>query len=53
MGFDRPQVVEIARVGQLVEIQDARGFGGNPLENEVRANEAGAAGDEDEIFHAK
>ena len=35
MGLDRTQVVEIARVCQLVEIQDARRFRGNPLENEV------------------
>src|SRR5208337_1586968 len=51
MGFDGTQVVEIARVCQLIEIQDARGFGGNPLENEIRANESSAAGDQDEIFH--
>src|ERR1700693_130005 len=52
VGFDGTQVVEIARVCQLVEIQDARRFGGNPLENEVRAYEARATGNEDEIFHA-
>ena len=53
MGFDGTQVVEIACVGQLVEIQDARAFRVNPLENEVRANEASTTGDEDEIFHAR
>jgi len=52
VGFNGTQVVEIARVGQLVEIHDARAFSGNPLENEVRANEARATGDENEIFHA-
>src|SRR6266481_5248628 len=50
--LDGTQVVEIARVGQLVEIQDAGRFRGDPLENEVRANKARATGDEDEIFHA-
>ena len=53
VGLDGMQVVEIARVCQLVEIHDARRFRGNPLENEVRANEARATGDEDEIFHAE
>src|SRR6266478_4436969 len=52
VSFDGAQVVEIARVRQLVEIQDARAFRGNPLENEIRANEASATGDENEIFHA-
>jgi hypothetical protein len=52
VGLDGMQVVEIARVCQLVEIHDARRFRGHPLENEVRANEARATGDEDEIFHA-
>src|SRR5438552_13652387 len=51
MGVDETQVVEIARVCQLVEVQDACRFRGDPLENEVRANEACATGDEDEIFH--
>jgi hypothetical protein len=50
--LESTQVVEIARVCQLVEIHDARAFRGNPLENEVRAYEARATGDEDEIFHA-
>jgi hypothetical protein len=52
MGFHRVQVNEIARVREFVEIEDARLLRGNPLQDEVRANEAGAAGDEDEIFHA-
>src|SRR5260370_41652919 len=52
VGFDGTPVVEIASVGQLVEIQDSRAFRGNPLENEIRANEARAPGDENEIFHA-
>src|SRR5258708_1072116 len=52
VGLDGAQIVEIAGVCQLVEIQDTRRFRGNPLENEVRAYEARATGDEDEIFHA-
>ncbi len=50
---DGAQVVEIARVRQLVEIHDARAFGRYPVENEVRANEARATGYEDKIFHGK
>ena len=52
MGLDRAQVIQIARVGEFVEIDDVCGFFGDPLQNEVRANEAGAAGYENEIFHA-
>src|SRR5208282_1130081 len=53
MGFDGAQVVEIACVSQLVEIQDAGRFRGNPLEDKVRANEASATSDKNEIFHAR
>ena len=47
----RRQRVEIPRVGQLVEIDDARPALRERLEHEVRADETGAAGDE-ECFHA-
>src|ERR1700733_13760481 len=53
IGFDRTQIVEIARVGQLVEIDDARSSRGDPLQNKVGADKAGATGDENEIFHAR
>ena len=47
----RRERVEIAGVGQLVEIDDALAVLRERLEHEVRADETGAAGDE-ECFHA-
>jgi hypothetical protein len=52
MGFDRVQVVEIARVCEFVEVQDAGGFLDDPLQDEIRAYKASAAGDENQVFHA-
>jgi len=46
------QVVEVARVGELVEIQNAGLLLRDPLQDEIRANKTGAAGDENQIFHA-
>jgi len=43
---DSSERVEIARVGQLVEIDDRRAFLGDPLPDELTADGAGAAGDE-------
>src|ERR1700686_2854164 len=51
MSFYRTQVAEIARVGQFVEIRDMRWLGGDPMQDEVRADEARAARDQDEILH--
>jgi hypothetical protein len=45
--------VEISRVSELVEIQNARGFLRDPLQDKIRPNEAGTAGDENQIFHAR
>src|ERR1022692_445196 len=53
VGFDGAQVVEIARVSQFVKVQNTRAFGSDPLQDEVRANEARATGDEDQIFHGR
>ena len=50
VAFEARQVGEIAGVGEGVEVDDAllRGLGGGePVEDEVAADEAGAAGDED------
>jgi len=43
----RRKVAEIAGVGKLVEIDDRLAFGREPVQHEVGADEAGAAGDED------
>ena len=43
--FNRSQIAWITRIGQLVEIEHRRGFVRQPVEYEVRTNEAGAAGD--------
>lgn len=40
------QVFEVARVGELVEVDDGLIGLGAPVEHEIGANEAGAAGDE-------
>src|ERR1700722_6363425 len=42
VSFDCVQVVEIAGVSELVEIDDARVLGGNPLEDKVGADKASA-----------
>ena len=44
---ERRQVAEVARVGELVEIDDGIPAGREPIEHEIGADEAGAAGDED------
>ncbi len=46
---ERGEVGGVAGVGELVEIDDGRGawLGFEPVEDEVGADEAGAAGDED------
>lgn len=36
----------VARVGEFVEVDDGLVAGGQPIEDKVGANEAGAAGDE-------
>jgi len=44
---DRREVAEVPRVGELVEVHDRLAGRREPVEREVRADEAGAAGDED------
>jgi hypothetical protein len=41
------EVGQVAGVGELVEVHDRLVGGGEPVEHEVTADEAGAAGDED------
>src|SRR5208283_2802177 len=50
--FHRAQVVQIPRIGQLVKIQDAPRFRGDPLQNKIRPDKPRAAGHQNEIFHA-
>ena len=45
--FKGGQILEIASVGELVEVDHAVVFAGNPVQNEVRTNESGSAGDKD------
>ena len=56
MVLDGTQIVKIAGVGEFVEIENAERFGGRAVcgkavQDEVGADEAGAAGDQDEIVH--
>ena len=44
---DRLQIVEVARVGEHVEVDDRFVAGGEPVKDEIAADEAGAAGNED------
>jgi hypothetical protein len=46
--------IEVAGVGQLVEIDDAlRRLLGNDLPDKAAANEPGAAGDKDRLLHLR
>ena len=40
------EIADVARVGELVEVHDPLTGGGEPVDHEVGADEAGAAGDE-------
>ena len=40
----RGQILQVAGIGEFVEIDDRLARGGNPVENEVCADKAGAAG---------
>jgi hypothetical protein len=44
--FKGGQILEIACVGEFVEVDDRIGFALNPVQDEVRANESGSAGNE-------
>jgi hypothetical protein len=46
VAFERGQVFEIARIRELVEIDDGLAGFPQPVEHEVGADETGAAGDE-------
>src|SRR5690606_18589216 len=47
IALEQAQVAQVARVGQRVEVQHRLVATGEPVEDEVAADEAGAAGDED------
>jgi len=47
IALQRGKVLEVARVGQLVEVDDGVFLKGDPVENKVRADESGTAGNED------
>ena len=51
--FNAGQVVEIARVSELIEIDNCVGFLRQPLQDEIRANEPGSASDQNRVFHGK
>jgi hypothetical protein len=45
----RSEIAEVAGVGEQVEIEDRLALCGEPIQDEVGADEAGAAGDEDHV----
>ena len=47
------QVVQVAGIGELVEVDDALRVAGKPVEYEVGADETGASGDEDHGMNQK
>ena len=51
IALERSQILKVSRVGKLVEIDDGCRFRFDPIENEVGADKAGAASDEDGVFH--
>ena len=48
----RSQIRGIARISQLVEIDNARGFICQPLQDEIRSDESCSAGDQNWVCHA-
>lgn len=51
VAFERSKVLEVAGVGQLVEVHHRIGFPSDLIEDKVRADESGAAGHEDGVVH--
>ena len=51
IGLKRSEILQVAGVSKFVEIDDGCGFRLDPVENEVRADKTGTAGDEDGVFH--
>jgi len=47
VAFQAGQVVQVAGVGQLIQVEHGLVTAAKPVEYEVGANEAGAAGDQD------
>jgi hypothetical protein len=50
VALQRGQVGAVAGVGQLVEVDDGLIARGQPVEHEVAADEAGAAGDKNHVL---
>ena len=46
MLLNRGEVLQVARIGKLVEVDYWRAHQREPIQNEVRSNEPGSAGDE-------
>ena len=53
VALERGEVLEVAGVGQRVEVDDGLVGMGQPVEDEIAADEAGAAGDEDHLLSSK
>src|SRR5437867_3293693 len=53
VGRNMLQVADIARVGQLVKIDDPSTLVCYPLQDEVGADETGSSGNQDGLFHRR
>jgi len=53
IALELSQVCEVARIGQLVDVDQRLGLFGAPLQHEVRADKAGAARDENHFALAR
>ena len=49
----RLQVLKVTGIGELIEIDDACRFRGDPVENKIRTDETSTAGDENGVFHKR
>jgi hypothetical protein len=50
---NRFEVSQITRVGQLVEIGEGSLFGRKPMQDEIRPDKAGSAGDDYRVIHSR
>src|SRR4051812_17129540 len=50
---DTGKVMQITRIGELVQIYYFSGLELEPIEHEIRADEASSAGDQNCVFHTK
>lgn len=49
--FQRCKVFPVARIGELVQIDDLAAFVANPFQNEIGADKPGTSSDEDTVVH--